>query len=359
MCFLRYCIMSQKNTTKKLLKALLLAVLVCLLVAGGGLLYYISVFSSPNIYTPEGKTISFYVKEGTPVEEVIDSLNRQTDIRKLNTLMHVIDHYDFRTSRSGHYVIRNGMSNRELVQRLQRGLQTPVRVTLNNIRTKEQLAQSLSRQLMPDSLDFVLLFNDNEFLDTYGLDTDNAMVAFIPDTYELYWNMEAQKVFEKFYKEYEKFWTTERKEKAAAIPLTPVEVSILASIVEEETNKSFEYPVVAGLYINRLKKGMLLQADPTVKFAVGDFALRRVLNVHLQTDSPYNTYKYKGLPPGPIRLPSAKVVDAVLNYEQHNYIYMAAKETLNGEHNFATNLKDHNRNAEKYRRALNKLGIYR
>ncbi len=315
--------------------------------------------NKPNIFTEGSEKVSVYLRDDTSFEELLDILNKETRVRNLKAFKKASDKMDFHTVRSGHYVIENGMSNKELIRILQRGLQTPVKVTLNNIRTKEQLAHSLSLQLMPDSADIMYMLNDTSFLSSYGLNRENVLVAFIPNTYEFYWNMDEKKMFDRFYNEYKKFWTPERKEKAAEIPLTPIEVAILASIVEEETNKFSEYPIVAGLYINRLKRGMLLQADPTVKFAVGDFGIRRVLNAHLETDSPYNTYMYKGLPPGPIRLASGRVIDAVLNYQKHNYLYMAAKETLNGEHNFAVTLSEHNRNASKYRRALNQLRIYR
>ena len=243
--------------------------------------------------------------------------------------------------------------------RYRNGEQAPVKVTFNNIRTKQQLAGRLSQQLLVDSVSIVSLLNDAKFLETYGMKPETAVCLFIPNTYEMYWSVSARGLVDKFYGEYKRFWNQERLDKAEKAGLTPVEVAILASIVEEETNKASERPIVAGLYINRLRKGMLLQADPTVKFAVGDFGIRRVLNKHLQIDSPYNTYKYKGLPPGPIRIPTAAAMDAVLNYTKHKYIYMCAKETFNGEHNFATTLAEHNRNAARYQRALNQRRIMR
>lgn len=182
---------------------------------------------------------------------------------------------------------------------------------------------------------------------------------FIPNTYEVYWDISIDGLLKRMKKEYDKFWNDSRKDKAAVIGLTPVEVSILASIVEEECTYTDEYPTVAGLYLNRIKRKQLLQADPTVKFAVGDFGLRRILNVHLETDSPYNTYKYEGLPPGPIRIPSIKGIDSVLNYAKHDYLYMCAKEDFSGRHNFAKTLAEHNKNAANYRNALNHSGIYR
>ena len=173
----------------------------------------------------------------------------------------------------------------------------------------------------------------------------------------MFWNVKAEKIFDRMYKEYEKFWTDERKQKAAAIPLTQLQVSTLASIVEAETNSRAEKPIVAGLYINRLKRNMPLQADPTVIFALGDFTVKRVLNAHTRIESPYNTYQNTGLPPGPIRIPTLAGLDAVLDYDRNNYIFMCAKETLNGEHNFASTWAEHKKNAAKYQKALNERGI--
>jgi UPF0755 protein len=199
--------------------------------------------------------------------------------------------------------------------------------------------------------------NNQGVCKSFGFDNNTIMCMFIPNTYEVYWTISITQFLERMKKEHERFWTSERLNKARELSLSPVEVSILASIVEEETAAYSEYPIVAGLYINRLRKGWLLQADPTVKFAVGDFELRRILNFHLETDSPYNTYKNPGLPPGPIRIPSIAGIDAVLNYTHHNYLFMVAKEDFSGRHNFAVTLSEHNRFAEKYRAALNRNNI--
>jgi UPF0755 protein len=187
---------------------------------------------------------------------------------------------------------------------------------------------------------------------------DTMMSLFIPDTYEVYWNISAPDLLRRMEREHDRFWNAERRAKAEALQMTTEEVATLASIVAEETNDNAEKPTVAGLYINRLRRGMPLQADPTVKFALQNFGLRRVLNEHLMVDSPYNTYRYGGLPPGPIRIATPVDIDAVLNYRRHNYIYMCAKEDFSGSHNFATNLADHNRNARRYQQALNARRIY-
>ncbi len=260
--------------------------------------------------------------------------------------------------RTGRYELKNGMSNTQLLRALMRGYQTPVRITFNNIRTNGDLAKRLSAQLMIDSIEVVSALNDSEIMANFDFTRENALSLFIPNTYEVYWNTSVEDLFAYMHKEYQKFWNEERLHKAAGLGLTPSEVSILASIVDEETNYAPEKPVVAGLYLNRLKRGMPLQADPTIKFAWQNFALKRILLKHLEIDSPYNTYKYGGLPPGLIRMPSAQGIDAVLNYEHHNYLYMCAKEDFSGAHRFAVTLAEHNRNAARYQRALNKLRIY-
>jgi UPF0755 protein len=257
----------------------------------------------------------------------------------------------------GRYAIDSGMNNRTLLNMLRRGQQTPVRLTFNNIRLINELAERLAGQLMLDSDDLLVLLGDEDYCESIGFNTTTVKAMFIPNTYEVYWTVPANRLMERMKHEYEAFWTDSRRGKAENLHLSPVEISILASIVEEETAVPDELPVVAGLYINRLIKRMPLQADPTVKYAAGDFTLKRILNRHLSIDSPYNTYLYEGLPPGPIRIPSVRSIDAVLNYTHHNYLYMCAKEDFSGRHNFAVTLSEHNRNAERYRTELNRRGI--
>jgi UPF0755 protein len=259
--------------------------------------------------------------------------------------------------KSGRFAIEPGMSNLALLNRLRRGQQTPVRLTFHNIRLVGELADRLSAQLMLTEEELLACLCDEACCESCGFDTATILSMFIPDTYEVYWNVSADKLIERMRREYDAFWTVERREKASNMCLSPVEVSILASIVEEETAAADEYPVVAGLYLNRLIKGMPLQADPTVKYAVGDFALRRILNKHLTVESPYNTYMYEGLPPGPIRIPSIRGIDAVLNYTHHHFLYMCAKEDFSGRHSFAATLPEHERNADRYRAELNRRGI--
>lgn len=259
--------------------------------------------------------------------------------------------------KSGNYVIKPGMTVLDVVRMLRSGAQTPVKITFNNIRLKKDLCDRFASQLMLNSDSLEARLNDVKFCLDMGFNTETIVAMFIPNTYEVYWDISVDSFLKRMHKEYNKFWNDDRKAKAELLGLTPSQVSTLASIVEEECTYQDEYPTVAGLYINRLKRGQLLQADPTVKFAVGDFSIRRVLNIHLEKDSPYNTYRYVGLPPGPIRVPSIKGLDSVLNYAKHDYLYMCAKEDFSGYHNFAKTLSEHNNNAAKYRAELNRRGI--
>ena len=259
----------------------------------------------------------------------------------------------------GNYIIKPGMSNNELINMLRIGQQQPVMVTFNNIRTKEELAGNLGQQLLIDSLDILKLLRSQTYLQKYQLDTNTAVCPFLPDTYEMYWTISAESLFKRMLKEMEAFWNEERSGKAANIGLNYTEVVTLASIVNEESNLSKEQPIIAGLYINRLKRAYLLQADPTLRFAMKDFEKQRILNADKLLDSPFNTYKYKGLPPGPIRIPTKTAIDAVLNYKKHNYLYMCAKADFSGEHHFSETLTEHLKYAREYQRKLNQLRIYK
>lgn len=264
-----------------------------------------------------------------------------------------------KTIHTGRYAIRPGENVYHVYSRISRGYQEPVNLTISSVRSLDKLARNVASQLMIDSAEIATLLLDSAFQQKMGYDKETMACLFIPDTYYVYWNMSANDFFERMQKEHRKFWNNERLAKAQAIRMTPEEVCTLASIVEEETNNNAEKPVVAGLYINRLQKGMPLQADPTIKFALQDFGLRRITNENLQVASPYNTYVNTGLPPGPIRIPSPKGIDSVLNYAKHNYIYMCAKEDFSGTHNFASNYADHMANARKYWKALNERKIFK
>lgn len=257
----------------------------------------------------------------------------------------------------GRYKLEKNMSNRRLIGNLRGGYQEAVALRFSNIRLKEDFAGFLGRNFEPDSLQFISLLNNEAEAEKYGFTKDNFYTMFIPNTYEIYWNTSADKVIERLHTEYKKFWTAERIAKAEKQNLTPIEVSILASIVRGEALHNDEMPLIAGLYLNRLKKGMLLQADPTVIFANNDFTIRRVLFRHLAIDNPYNTYKYRGLPPGPINMAPIVAIEAVLNPAQHNYIYMCAKEDFSGYHAFAETVAEHQVNARKFQKALDERNI--
>ncbi|MFW6226979.1 MAG: endolytic transglycosylase MltG [Bacteroidota bacterium] len=259
----------------------------------------------------------------------------------------------------GHYVIKGGLNNNELINLLRGGFQTPVNVTFHNIRTKAELAGTIANQLEADSLELMTFMNDDAFLDGLGFENHTIIAMFIPNTYEFYWNPSAEKFFFRMKDEYEKFWNGKREQQLDNLNLTKVQVSTLASIVDEETYINDELDEIAGVYINRLEKGIRLQADPTVRFALNNFGIKRVLRTHLEIDSPYNTYKIAGLPPGPIAIPSIAAIDGVLNYAKHDYIYFCAKADFSGRHEFSKTLNQHLRYAREYQRALNRQRIYR
>lgn len=258
----------------------------------------------------------------------------------------------------GHYRFAATISNRELIRRVQLGEETPIRLSFtHSIRTREQLAGHMSKKLLLDSLEVIQRLNDKDYMAHFGLTPETAVCLFIPNTYEVYWTTDADQLFARMYKEYQRFWNDERQSKAQALGLSPAEVATIASIIASETNKKEEYPTIASIYINRLKKGIALQACPTVIFAAGDFSLRRVLKRHLAIDSPYNTYKYRGLPPGPIRLARPDVIDAVLNAPKTDYLYMCANPDFSGTHVFSSSYAKHSAVAREYQRALNKRKV--
>jgi UPF0755 protein len=231
-------------------------------------------------------------------------------------------------------------------------------VTFNTIRSKEELSEKITARLEVRKEQVLALLQDKAYIRKFGFEEETILSMFIPNTYELWWNTSAEGLIDRMHAEYQNFWTEERKQKAESLGLSQQEVSTLASIVQAESQKADERPRIAGVYLNRLRMGMALQADPTLVFAVGDFSLRRILNSHKAIDSPYNTYKYTGLPPGPINLPDVNSLDAVLNAEKHRYLYFCAKEDFSGYHSFAENYAEHLQNANRYQRALNAANIY-
>lgn len=254
--------------------------------------------------------------------------------------------------KEGSYIIKAGATPREIYNLIQSGAQTPVRIVINTVRNIERMSRQIGTQLMTDSASIATLLTDTAFIGKLGFTPATIFTMIIPNTYEVYWTVSPEELLTRLAREQESFWNESRKAQAHAIGLTPLEVMTLASIVEEETAKADEMPMVAGLYMNRIKKGMKLQADPTVIFALGGERPKRVLNVHLEVDSPYNTYKVVGLPPAPIRFTGPTSINAVLNYTRHNYIFMCAKEDFSGYHNFAVTYSQHLQNARRYQREL-------
>lgn len=252
----------------------------------------------------------------------------------------------------GRFMLQPNLNNIEAIRMLRAGIQEPVDVTFNNVRLIKDLSEKITRNLNMTSQEFQAALIKFAMNNPYGFNKDNVLVMFIPNTYEVYFSVSPEELIERMHDEYQKFWTDERKQKAQAIGLSPIEVSILASIVQAESVRHDEAPVIAGLYINRLKKDIPLQADPTLVFAVGDFSLKRVLNEHKAVDSPYNTYMYRGLPPGPVNMPEIFALKAVLDYKQSNYLYMCAKEDFSGRHNFTESYRVHLNNAARYQAAL-------
>ncbi len=290
--------------------------------------------------------------------DILRKIEDANGVKNMSTLKMVASVFRLQEKKkSGRYELKPGESNLDIVRKIIYGRQTPVRISFNAVRTKEILAEKITEKLQMSADEFLVVLDSPETLKKYGLTSETIISIFLPNTYEVYWNISPSDLIERMKKEYDKFWTDDRLSRLADCQLTQTEVSILASIVEEETLKKDEKPMVAGLYLNRLRIGMALQADPTIKFALQDFSLKRIYGGHLQCDSPYNTYKYAGLPPGPIRTPSADGIDAVLHYSHHNFLYMCAKEDFSGYHNFASTYAAHQENAQKYRRALNRLNI--
>lgn len=264
--------------------------------------------------------------------------------------------YDLKV-KPGHYELFPGMNNKDLIALLRSGKQTPVRLTFNNIRTVSEFASVVSHAIEADSISLIRLLMDSAYVRKFGMNKYNCLIMFIPNTYEFYWNTSAENFFERMEKEYTIFWSAERKSKATAMGLTKAEVSVLASIVEQETKQRDEKPAIAGVYLNRFKKGWRLEADPTLVFALGDFSVNRVLSAYKEIDSPYNTYMYSGFPPGPICIPSIESIDAVLNYSKHEYMYFCARADFSGYHSFAITYSEHLINARRFQKELNKRNI--
>jgi UPF0755 protein len=314
--------------------------------------YAYQVVYTPNILVDQDDRL-LIIEEGETFADVQREMhegNYVQDLMSFSLLAKLMD-YDNQI-KPGRYLLKRDMSNRKAVQLLRSGAQDPVSVTFNNVRLIPELAEKITRNLGMTPEEFQAALIKFAMSNPHGFNKDNILVMFIPNTYKVYYNITPEALVTRMYKEYDNFWTDERKAKAKKIGLTPIEVSVLASIVQAETIDSDEAPTIAGLYINRLKQSIPLQADPTLVFAVGDFSLKRILNVHKQIDSPYNTYMHAGLPPGPINMPEINSLEAVLNFLPSDYIYMCAKEDFSGRHNFTSDYNEHMNNAIRYQRAL-------
>lgn len=299
-----------------------------------------------------------YIRTGSTYTDVKKTLEEQGFVKDIVSFDFLAHHAKYPSMvKAGKYRITAGMSNYHIIRMLRSGRQEPVKLVINKLRTKQDFISFIGKNLEADSNVLRNMLNDNVFLAQFGLDSNTALCAILPDTYEFWWNTNAEKTYRKFAKYFKAFWTEERTQKARVKDLTPVEVITLASIVEEETNHNAEKPTIASVYLNRLKKGMKLQADPTARFAWGDFTIKRVTAVITSVASPYNTYYTSGLPPGPICTPSKKSIEAVLNAPETDYLYFCAKEDFSGTHRFAATYAEHLRNAGLYQRALNERGI--
>lgn len=338
----------KKNKTKLFVIITVLAIIV---VAS-------AVFTVPFFSSGASKAKTIYIYPDMTESAFSDSLKADFGQAYARRVMILSNYRQIITPRHiGAYRVEKGMSPFELWRQLSSGTQSPVKFTFNNLRTVADFAESASRQLCMSKNDMLRLLTDSASCASFGFTPQTVPAMLIPDTYEVYWSVKPEKLLEKMHDNYIRFWNDERKTKAKKLGLTPEEVVTLASIVEEETAYSPEKGKVSRLYLNRLSKGMKLQSDPTVKFAIGDFSLKRILHKHLAANSPYNTYAVQGLPPGPIRMPEKSTVNAVLNAPPHDYIYMCAKADFSGSHEFTASYAEHLRYARLYQAALNRRGI--
>jgi len=330
-------------------KKIIISLVVLLLLAGGFVAY-----KCWGPATGKGDQKYFYIRNGATVQQVADSLVKHQFIGSSSWMLRIAGWMGFKTAKPGRYEIKNGTSLVALVRQLRSGKQSPVKIVIIKERTRESLAGKMGKKFDTecDSARMIAFLNSNDSLRAFDADTNTIMSIVMPFTYEVNWNASPGKIIQQFHTAYKKFWNPERTGKAAALQLTPLQVITLASIVEEETNKKADKYNIASTYINRVRLGMKLQADPTVKFAMKNFALKRVLGVHLQTESPYNTYKYAGIPPGPICTPSAESIDAVLDAPVTDYLYFVASYKFDGTSIFTSNLTDHSKYARMYQQEL-------
>ena len=330
---------------------------VLLLAFGFGVEQYYRLHVS-NFVARDGKEHAYNIYPGMTIDSTLSVIRRDYEISgetdlKMHMKLIAIAHPE-----PGHYVFPAEMGDKMFINRLKFGEQTPIKLKWTNaVRTREDLAGRLSAQLMMDSLSILERLEDDEYMNHFGMNKETSRCLFIPNTYEVYWTISPDALFKRMEREYNSFWNSERLAKAEEKGLTPIEVAILASIVESETYITKDMPVIASLYLNRLRIGMPLQACPTIKYALGDFGLRRILNRHLKIESPYNTYKNKGLPPGPIRCALPRTMDYVLEAPKTNYLYMCANPALDGTHIFSASYVTHVSAAKSYHKTMNQLHI--
>lgn len=310
-------------------------------------------FFGPTVNVPQKKF--FFIHTGDQFDDVKTSLGNQDIISGEKWFEWASKIVGYKNIKPGRYEIKKGMSLFSLVRMLKNGQQSPVNFVITKIRTKEILASKVAAAFECDSLQVISFLNNPDSLKQYDLDSNTVMAAVMPFTYSIKWNTTFGKIFQRFYSSYKTFWTDERKQQAESIHLSPLQVSILASIIEEETNKKDDKPNIASVYLNRIETGMPLQADPTIKFAMKDFGLKRIYNNYLKIESPYNTYINKGLPPGPICTPSVETIEAVLEAPKTNYLYFVASSNFDGSSVFTSDYKEHLKFAKAYQDALNKL----
>ena len=339
-------------------KKILISIIVFSTLLSSISVYLYQMFYSPNFLINQ-KDKFLIIEDNMNFNDVRNKLIQDTilnDVLSFSVLSKAMKYNQ--NIKSGAYKIKSNMSNYSLIKMLRSGNQTPINISFNYARKIEDLAKIITKDLKITSDEFMEFIN-NKKNDLYGFNKMNIMAMFLSDTYEVYWNISIESLFNKMHSEYTKFWNEERINKSNELKMSKIDISILASIVASETIKIDEANIIAGVYINRLKKNMYLQADPTLVYAANDFSIKRVLNKHKKIASPYNTYINKGLPPGPIKLTTKEYIDAVLNYEKHKYIYFCAKDDFSGYHVFAIKLSQHNKNAKKFQKALNNRKIYR
>jgi len=314
--------------------------------------YIYQIFKSPNLQVDK-EAISFVIPRGATFRAVQDTLYKYDIVQDMVSFSFLAKLMNYTNAvKPGLYTIQPDMTNLTAVRLLRAGNQVPSKLTYSHARLVEELYEPVTRYLEIDSTAFKTALEEYILSNTDGFTRESIISMFIPNTYQVYYTISAENLVIKINREYYNYWNEDNLKKATEIGLTPLEVSTLASIVQAEARISEESKIIAGLYLNRLKQGIPLQADPTLVFAVGDFTLKRVLNEHKEVDSPYNTYKNKGLPPGPINMPTIHSLNAVLNYAHHDFIFMCAKEDFSGYHNFTASLREHNENARRYQRQL-------